>query len=88
MTYTEFAITARNLCQLFDASVTSGIRTRQRNSLVGGADESRHQIPYGGKALDLVLDDTNRKDELAEAARKLGLFALVESDHVHVHDFP
>ena len=88
MTYTEFAVTTKNLCQLFDASVTSGIRTKQRNRLVGGADKSRHQIPYGGKALDLVPDDPNRKEELAEAARKLGLIALIEEAHVHVHDFP
>ena len=74
----------RCLCALFDASVTSGVRTKTRNAAVGGADFSKHQITYGGMGWDLVCDRPVRRTDLANAARTLGFLVQVEGDHVHL----
>lgn len=83
MTYGEFSNIKRTLCILFDASETSGIRSTRRNHKVGGASKSCHQIEFG-YAADLVPDDMDDVDEMHEMAVKLGLFALVEADHIHI----
>jgi len=74
----------RCLCALFDASVTSHVRTKKRNAAVGGADLSKHQITYGGMAWDLVCDRPVRRNDMANAARTLGFCVQVEGDHVHL----
>ena len=71
------------LCLIFDCSETSGFRTEKRNELVGGAPNSRHKVGLGR---DLVLDDLARTDEVVHAAEKLGLWVLVEGDHIHLQE--
>lgn len=63
------------------ASVTSWVRTTKRNTEVGGHPASQHLT---GTAVDLVLDDFTRKEELLKAARKLNLIAIDEGDHIHI----
>lgn len=72
------------LCRIHNASETSGYRTRQRNTAVGGATRSRH---LEGAARDLVLDENTVANRVAlvRDAQKLGLWALDEDTHVHVH---
>ena len=87
MTYSEFCWTVRILCVLHNASETSGIRSPVRNELVGGVERSRHMVANGGMARDLILDEPNAENRfsLVTSAKKLGLFALDEGDHIHVH---
>ena len=89
MSYSEFAFTMRILCELFDCSISSGIRSEKRNTLVGGVAGSRHMLKNGGKAVDLVPDDTSPQQmgRLVKACRTLGFYAQDEGDHVHTHDF-
>ncbi len=88
MTFSEFSVTLRTLCIVFQCSETSGIRTELRNGLVNGVSGSRHQIKNGGKARDLVPDDETEKPRLIAAAIALGFYAQDEGDHVHIHDNP
>lgn len=69
------------LCGEHDASVTSWLRTPARNKQVGGHPQSQHLI---GTAIDLVCDQEDDKQPLMEAARKLGLIAFDEGDHIHI----
>ena len=78
----------RCLCALYEASETSGARTRKRNEKVGGNINSKHQIMFGCMAWDLVPDDPRRNRSLGMAARTLGFKAEVESDHVHLQALP
>jgi hypothetical protein len=71
------------LCLVFDCSETSGFRTNTRNIAVGGALNSRHLVGLGR---DIVPDDQSRTDEVCQAARKLGLWVLVEGDHIHLQE--
>jgi len=90
MSYSEFAFAIRVLCSLYDASISGGIRSEKRNAGVGGVEGSRHQLKYGGKAVDLVLDDMSPQQmgRLVKACQKLGFYAQDEGDHVHTHDNP
>jgi len=83
----EFAQKVMILCGKHFCSVTSWVRTPRRNAAVSGHPESVHQL---GLAVDLVPDfDTPGKyAEIARDARRLGLVAQVESDHVHVQAIP
>ena len=81
----------RNLCALYKASETSGLRTLQRNASKGGREMSKHQISFGGWGRDLVLNEqTNEtlRAALVSAARTLGLLAKDEIDHIHVQGKP
>lgn len=71
------------LCLIYDCSETSGFRTEKRNVLVGGAPRSRHKDAL---ARDIVPDDRDQTDEVVHAAERLGLWVLVESDHIHLHE--
>jgi len=85
MTYTEFCLYCRVLCLLFGCSETSGIRTEYRNTLVDGATKSTHQMEHGfGRDLVPDLNNELMKERIACAAEKLGLWTLIEDDHVHV----
>jgi len=83
MTRIEFLLTIDLLCQLHYASVTSGRRTEARNKTVGGNPHSMH---CSGMAADLVPDDWARAKLLARDANRLGLQAVIESDHVHIEN--
>ncbi len=71
------------LCLIYDCSETSVFRTDMRNTAVGGAPNSRHKE---GLARDIVPDDLRQTDEVCQAARRLGLWVLVESDHIHLQE--
>ena len=90
MTLTEFTQTISILCQIHDCSVTSWIRSEARNESVGGVSGSRHMLKNGGKACDVVPDNSDliKRNLLIVDARKLGLVCLDETDHVHIHDNP
>ncbi len=84
MNYAEYQERRRCLCLIFDASTTSGVRTKKRNSsLKGSAKTSTHMLKYGF-ADDLVPDDLSRIPEMARVARKLELFAKVYRNHLHI----
>ena len=71
------------LCLIYDCSETSGYRTDMRNTAVGGASDSRHKDAL---AKDIVADDQRQVHEIEHAARKLGLWVLVEDDHIHLQE--
>lgn len=85
--YAVFCERVRCLCALHSASVTSGIRSEGRNARVGGSPASKHRLEAGGWAADLALDsqgDTEASQRLVDDARRLGLWAVDEGDHVHL----
>ena len=86
----EFDAKVRLFCLAFDGSETSGIRSPDRNALVGGVPGSRHMLANGGMARDIVLDD--RSPAWLEPALRVAnnLFDYVEDegDHIHLHDNP
>ena len=71
------------LCLIYDCSETSGFRTEKRNKAVGGVPNSRHKVGLGR---DIVLDVPVRTEEVCRAARRLGLWVLVEDDHIHLQE--
>ena len=71
------------LCLIYDCSETSGYRTERRNKAEKGADDSRHKEAL---ARDIVPDDRERDHEIFHAARKLGLWVLIEPDHIHLQE--
>ena len=76
-----FLILVHTLCSIYSCSVTSWIRTPKRNAKVGGAPGSRHLL---GMACDLVPDDPLEKPAIIAAARRVGLDAIDEGDHIHI----
>ena len=76
----------RALCAIHHCSVTSGARTEKRNAAVGGHPKSWHRLERGALGVDVVPDTRTpaKRAEVARAARRLGLHAVVESDHVHL----
>jgi uncharacterized protein YcbK (DUF882 family) len=73
-----------SLCDEFDGSITSGLRSERRNANVGGAKNSRH---LRGFAADVVLDDWSKKAQFTKTARELGLRVIDEvatRHHLHV----
>lgn len=76
-----FSTLVWTLCTLYPSSVTSWIRSPIRNKAVGGDKASRHLL---GLAVDVVPDDKKHLDPLAQAARALGLDAVIYPGHVHI----
>lgn len=85
-----FAEAVAVLLALYPGSVTSWFRSTQRNKMVGGGPGSWH---LAGLAADIVLDNpqtTDRpatkqiRDKCVDRARRLGLDAVDEGDHIHV----
>lgn len=62
-------------------SETSGLRSVERNKIVGGHPKSKHLV---GLARDIVPDNLKDKKVLIKAVFKAGLSALDEGDHIHV----
>jgi uncharacterized protein YcbK (DUF882 family) len=77
----DIAAIALTLCEQYGASVTSWYRTPRRNRAVGGHPSSLH---LKGLAVDLVADDPSAHPTIAAHARRLGLVAIQEEDHVHI----
>jgi len=81
ITIERFATLVFRLCLLHGGSVTSWIRSAQRNADFGGVTRSAHLVGLG---VDIVLDSISEKDKMIIEARRLNLFALDEGDHVHI----
>lgn len=81
MTIFDFISVILTLAAEFDFSVTSWLRSRSRNKEIGGNAEGFHLC---GLAVDAVLDTPTHKESLMKRARRLGLDAIDEGDHVHL----
>lgn len=81
MTPTEFHQTIMDLAARYDFSETSGHRTAKRNASVKGDANSRH-LTF--RARDVVLDDWKEKEAFIADARREGLVAVFETDHIHL----
>ena len=83
MTRSEFLDHVIAITESHLGSVTSGLRTKKRNTAVGGHPRSRHLT---GFALDVVLDDMAPEKILAyqNELRQSGFLGINEGDHVHV----
>lgn len=81
----EFNDAVYYICVILQCSETSGFRTQHRNALpeIKGHQFSKH---LKGLARDLVPDvnTPEMRRIVVDAARRLGLGALDEGDHVHV----
>ena len=65
----------------FRFSVTSWLRSSERNKAVGGSRDSNHMTAL---AVDVVLDGGEDIISFKLTANKLGLKALDEGDHIHL----
>jgi len=65
----------------FNFSVTSWIRSAERNKKVGGHPNSCHLY---GLAVDVVLDDESQAALFLQACERLGLKAIRYQTHIHV----
>lgn len=81
MTPHDFLDARMALASRFAFRETSGYRSAQSNRDVGGVPGSAHQFWLG---VDVVLDPETDTPAFVKAARQLGLFVLVEIDHVHL----
>lgn len=81
MTIIDFIQTCMILKVKYEYSTTSWIRSARRNHEVGGLTSSYHLVGLG---LDVVLDVSTHKDSFIKDARRLGLDAIDEGDHVHL----
>lgn len=81
MNVLEFLEAILTLRVRFAFSVTSWIRTYQRNNIVNGRPGSWHIY---GLAVDVVPDSNLDKVDFVPAAEKLGLSVLDEKDHWHI----
>ena len=74
----------RALTAAFPCSVTSGKRSAHRNAEVSGVFDSLHLADL---ARDVVLDFPATDAAPFEAlAERLGMWTLVEHDHIHVQE--
>jgi len=81
MTRAEFAEALFTYCAITSASVTSYIRTRERNRDVGGVENSGHRF---GLAADVQYDGEPSPSARNELAKRLGLRLFIEPEHDHV----
>lgn len=81
----EFALAVYRYCVRVHGSVTSWVRTPNRNSAVGGVMRSHH---LSGLAVDVVLDEPLTHKIATDARHKLaadlGLRLVIEGDHDHL----
>ena len=79
----DFWERVNDLCEKHNGSVSSGYRSKSRNTRVGGSEQSKHLT---GWAADIVLDNmaTAERDKFVIAAREMGLWVLDEADHIHL----
>ena len=64
-------------------SVTSWLRTIDRNDLVGGLPKSLH---LSGLAVDVILDKKEEVDVFKEACNSIGVYCYDEGDHLHLYE--
>ena len=78
-----FASKIAELRNHFVFSVTSWIRSPERNADVGGLPTSKHLTGLG---IDIVPEDPHQKNDLFALIKTLGLHFLDEGDHIHIQD--
>ena len=86
MRYGLFMELMLDIAELYDCSMTSGMRTARRNDSIGGDPESKHIVndDEPGWAQDLVPDRAEDYPLVVAEAERHGLGAVDEGDHVHV----
>lgn len=77
----NFILAVVSLKEKYEFSVTSWIRSAKRNHEVGGKSSSYHLLGLG---VDCLLDAPTYKDSFIKDAKRLGLDAVDEGDHVHL----
>lgn len=82
ISHAEFHQIKKDLCFRFGGSITSGLRSPERNKKVGGADESRH---IWDEAADIVLDNWGLARKFAKEAKRRGLFAKIDFIKQYIH---
>ena len=70
-----------SICAIYDCSITSCYRTKERNKIVHGHPKSLHMQ---GLAIDIVPDDWENTEKITNAIKILGLHYLVEKTHIHI----
>lgn len=80
-----FAWRLRELYKLVPFSVTSWWRTPERNAEVGGVPRSLHRE---GLAVDCVPGVGVSKEAFYAYLHKVGLYGVIEGDHVHLQSRP
>ncbi len=70
-----------DVCIKYGGSVTSWVRSKKRNRLVGGVRNSKHLL---GLAVDIVFDTEEGKRKGVRELEGKGLKVLDERDHIHV----
>ena len=82
MTPTEFHNIVRPIAMLYGASVTSGLRSKKRNKMVGGKENSRHLLDL---AADYAIDNLDDKKDFMEECERQGLVAIASNNNaVHI----
>jgi len=86
-TRVEFLERINVLCSRHQGSVTSWWRTEQRNTAVGGHENSKHLY---GWAVDIVLDDmrADLRHKFMIECRHMGLFVKDGNACIHVQGLP
>ena len=81
----EFISKVAAICSKHNCSVTSWIRTHQRNENVGGKSDSLH---LWGLAIDIVPDDWKDLQNILTAIRNGKLHYKVHKGHIHIQTRP
>lgn len=85
MILSDFLSRILTVCIAYHGSVTSWLRTFDRNQAVGGHRNSLHLV---GLAVDLVLDNPALMPLALAFAKRIGLYGVIEKDHLHLQAFP
>lgn len=86
MDITTFNLHIQALCVLYNGSVISGVRSRQRNTILGGHLYSLHLV---GLASDVVFDTKRYRSLALRRARHMGLHHKLKGDlTAHFQPFP
>ena len=81
----SFAEKVHLVCLAYGGSVTSWIRSKDRNNKVKGHVRSLHLV---GLACDVVLDEMALASSALSFAKRLGLHGIIERDHIHLQALP
>lgn len=80
----EFTEKVFTYCYATHGSVTSWLRTPERNKEVGGVPTSLHQLGLAADVGWLENEDPPESNIRVTLGRRLGLKVIVEEDHDHL----